>query len=61
MSNMSDQSVLYLTSSGVFQTSTSIGGVYMYLANNSFGSQNESIEITVKREKEKELCYRINN
>ena len=50
MSDGSDQNVLNLTSSGVFQTSTSIGGVYMCLANNSFGSRNATVNITVKSE-----------
>ena len=53
--DVSNQNALTLTSSGVFQTSTTIGGVYMCLANNSFGSRNETIKITVERKGENEL------
>ena len=42
--------VLNLTSSGAFQSSTSIGGVYMCRASNQFGTRNQRINITVKGE-----------
>ena len=59
LSDRSDQTVLNLTSSGVFQTSTTIAGVYMCLANNTFGSRNKTINITVKCREDNHLSHDI--